>query len=58
MQCPQCQHANREGAKFCEAYGSPLDPALWREGAMFRKEKPQNVRSRVSMAGFTSRTDA
>ncbi len=25
MQCPQCQHENREGAKFCEARGSPLD---------------------------------
>ena len=25
MQCPQCQYENREGAKFCEACGSPLD---------------------------------
>src|SRR5712691_2736015 len=24
MQCPRCQHENREGAKFCEACGAPL----------------------------------
>lgn len=24
MQCPQCQHTNREGAKFCAGCGSPL----------------------------------
>ena len=24
MQCPQCQHENRDTAKFCEACGSPL----------------------------------
>ncbi|GIX47290.1 MAG: adenylate/guanylate cyclase domain-containing protein [Candidatus Tectimicrobiota bacterium] len=24
MDCPQCQHANREGARFCAACGSPL----------------------------------
>ncbi len=24
MQCPQCQHENREGAKFCAGCGSPL----------------------------------
>ncbi len=22
MQCPQCQHENREGAKFCEECGT------------------------------------
>src|SRR5262245_25507552 len=25
MHCPQCQHENREGAKFCEACGSKLE---------------------------------
>jgi hypothetical protein len=24
MSCPRCQHANREGARFCEVCGSPL----------------------------------
>jgi class 3 adenylate cyclase/tetratricopeptide (TPR) repeat protein len=24
MSCPRCQHANREGARFCEACGNPL----------------------------------
>jgi class 3 adenylate cyclase/tetratricopeptide (TPR) repeat protein len=24
MRCPRCQHENREGARFCEACGSPL----------------------------------
>ncbi|MEE8290990.1 MAG: adenylate/guanylate cyclase domain-containing protein [Candidatus Tectomicrobia bacterium] len=24
MQCPQCQHENREGARFCDECGSPL----------------------------------
>ena len=24
MQCPQCQHDNRESAKFCEACGTAL----------------------------------
>jgi class 3 adenylate cyclase len=24
MQCPQCQHANREGAKFCNECATPL----------------------------------
>jgi class 3 adenylate cyclase/tetratricopeptide (TPR) repeat protein len=24
MRCPQCQHANRPGAKFCEECGAPL----------------------------------
>jgi hypothetical protein len=23
MRCPQCQHANREGAKFCGECGAP-----------------------------------
>jgi uncharacterized membrane protein YvbJ len=25
MHCPECQHENREGAKFCEACGSKLE---------------------------------
>jgi len=25
MHCPQCQHENRTGAKFCEACGSKLE---------------------------------
>jgi class 3 adenylate cyclase len=24
MQCPQCQHENREGAKFCDECGAPM----------------------------------
>ena len=24
MQCPQCQHENREGAKFCNECAAPL----------------------------------
>ncbi len=27
MQCPQCQHENREGRRFCAECGSPLDVA-------------------------------
>jgi hypothetical protein len=26
MQCPQCQHDNREGAKFCNECATPLVP--------------------------------
>ena len=28
MQCPQCQHENREDANFCDACGSPLLPLV------------------------------
>jgi len=41
MHCSQCQHENREGARFCEACGSQLEvrcPAcrnLTRSGAAF-----------------------
>src|SRR5262245_7162484 len=27
MQCPQCQHENREGAKFCNECGTKLEAA-------------------------------
>src|SRR5258706_9512793 len=41
MYCPQCQHENREGARFCEACGRQLEVScptcgnLTRPGAAF-----------------------
>ncbi len=36
MLCPQCQHENREGAKFCEACAKPLMPVCPRCGREVR----------------------
>ena len=32
MRCPQCQHDNKAGARFCEECGAPLAPACARCG--------------------------
>ena len=32
MQCPQCQHENRDGAKFCNECGTKLEAACPRCG--------------------------
>jgi len=38
MECPKCQHENREGAKFCEECGAKLQPICSNCGAELRPQ--------------------
>ena len=38
MQCPKCQHENREGAKFCEECGTKLQLACPKCGSELRPQ--------------------
>ncbi len=60
MQCPKCQHVNRDGAKFCEECGERLQPkclkcgAELRPNAKFCDECGEKVLSTATSGSFTS----
>src|SRR5437899_5726370 len=63
MHCPQCQHENREGARFCEACGSQLElrcPAcrnLTRPGAAFCDSCGTPLTQESKVPGLKSKVD-